>query len=126
MAARSNHKLPQTIVVTTPVSSLSSVAEDIAVDIGRRDESIPVGRLLYWYRIVIRLMQKVSGLLLKPNQTLREYIRDTGQTTGSTDKIILEFTRIVEKVLYSPHQVTEDDIKNGEQLARKVRESIGK
>jgi hypothetical protein len=71
-------------------------------------------------------MQKVSGLLLKPNQTLREYIRDTGQTTGSTDKIILEFTRIVEKVLYSPHQVTEDDIKNGEQLARKVRESIGK
>jgi hypothetical protein len=126
MAARSNHKLPQTIVVTTPVSSLSSVAEDIAVDIGRRDESIPVGRLLYWYRIVIRLMQKVSGLLLKPNQTLREYIRDTGQTTGSTGKIILEFTRIVEKVLYSPHQVTEDDIKNGEQLARKVRESIGK
>jgi hypothetical protein len=71
-------------------------------------------------------MQKVSGLLLKPNQTLREYIRDTGQTTGSTGKIILEFTRIVEKVLYSPHQVTEDDIKNGEQLARKVRESIGK
>jgi hypothetical protein len=129
IVAMSKKKLPQAIVVTAPdlpTSAVSSVAENLAADIGRRDESTPVGRLFYWYRVVILLVQKVSGLLLKPNQTLREYISDTGQATGSTGKIILEFTRIVEKVLYSHHQVTEDDIKNGQQLARKVRESIGK
>jgi len=129
IVAMAKKKLPQTVVVTAPdlsASAVSSIAADLVAGIGRRDESTPVGRLFYWYRIVIRLVQKVSGLLLKPNQTLREYISDSGQATGSTGKIILEFTRIVEKVLYSPHQVTEDDIKNGQRLARKARENLGK
>jgi hypothetical protein len=129
IVAMAKKKLPQTVVVTAPdlsASAVSSIAADLVAGIGRRDESTPVGRLFYWYRIVIRLVQKVSGLLLKPNQTLREYISDSGQATGSTGKIILEFTQIVEKVLYSPHQVTEDDIKNGQRLARKARENLGK
>ena len=75
---------------------------------------------------MIQLIQRASGVLLKPNQTLREYINDTGDSIGAAGKPILEFTRMIEKVLYSTHHATADDIKNGEQLARKVQESIRK
>jgi hypothetical protein len=33
---------------------------------------------------------------------------------------------MMEKALYSPHKVSEEDIKNGEQLSRKVQESLKK
>ena len=122
-------KLPQSVIATQSAFSAtaaSNVADNNSNDIDFPDKNSPAGRLFYWYRIVIRLVQKVSGLLLQPHQTLREYLDDTVKATGAAGKIILEFTRIVEMVLYSSHQVTDNDIKNGEQLARKVRENIGK
>ena len=122
-------KLPQSVVMTQSAFSAtvaSNVAENNSNDFDFSDRNAPAGRLFYWYRIVIRLVQKVSGLLLQPNQTLREYIDDTGKITGAAGKTILEFTRLIEKVVYSPHQVTEDEVNNGEQLANKIRESLGK
>ena len=122
-------RLPQ-VTFTTPavvtVAKNSGVTDDVSGDVIGGEGNTPAGRLFYWYRIVIHLVQRISGLHLKPGQTLREYINDTGKATGAAGTVFLEFTRVVEKVLYSQHAVTEDDIKNGEQLARKVRESIGK
>jgi hypothetical protein len=83
-------------------------------------------RLFYWYRIVLQLVQKLTGMLVRPNQTLREYIRGTGNVTGPAGKYLLEFTRIVEKALYSPYKVSDADVKNGEKLARSVQESLKK
>jgi hypothetical protein len=83
-------------------------------------------RLFVLYRVVIQLVQKVSGLLLKPNQTLREFVNETGKTLGPAGKPLLELTKMMEKALYSPHKVSEEDIKNGEQLSRKVQESLKK
>jgi Domain of unknown function (DUF4129) len=111
---------------TVPIIAGLVETDAVSLDVIGGEANTPVGRLFYWYRIVIRLVQRISGLHLKPNQTLREYINNTGQATGTASAVFLEFTRVVEKVLYSPHRVTEDDIKNGEQLARKMRESIGK
>ncbi len=122
-------RLPQgTSAATAAVSIIAGpvVGEEVLLDVIGGEVNTPAGRLFHWYRIVIRLVQRVSGLHLKPNQTLREYINNTGQATGAAGSVFLEFTLVVEKVLYSPHRVTEDDIKNGEQLARKMRESIGK
>ncbi len=121
-------KLPQEVAIAQQESAAASVSinDDVLTDVDNLDRSAPHSRLFYWYRIVIRLIQRVSGVLLKPNQTLREYAIDTSKATGAAGKPILEFTRMIEKVLYSPHQVTEEDAKNGEQLARKVRESIRK
>jgi len=65
-------------------------------------------------------------VLVKPNQTLREYIRTTGKATGPANKYLIEFTGMVEKVLYSPHKVSDDDVKNGERLAYSVQESLKK
>jgi hypothetical protein len=83
-------------------------------------------KLLGLYRVVIRLVQRISGMLLKPNQTLREFSRETEKSTGAASKPIQEFTRMIERVLYSPHRVTNDEVKNGEQLVKKVREGLKK
>jgi hypothetical protein len=109
----------------TPVSS-SLIANSILPVYDERDISEHHRTLFYWYRIVIQLIQKVSGTLFRPSQTLREYFRDTRKTTGAASRYILEFTLMMEKILYSPYKVTEDDVKNGEQLAQKVRESLKK
>ena len=72
------------------------------------------------------MVQKVSGVFLKPNQTLREFVTESGNKMGLAGKYLLEFTKIVEKVLYSPYKVTENDAKSGEELARNMRESLKK
>jgi hypothetical protein len=68
----------------------------------------------------------VSGVFLKPNQTLREFVSESSNQIGLAGKYLLEFTKIMEKVLYSPYRVNEDDVKSGEKLARNMRESLKK
>jgi hypothetical protein len=122
-------KIPQPVSIAKkalPQPSTTPTTDNPTVENENSSQSAPDTRLFYWYRIVIQLIQRASGVLLKPNQTLREYINDTGNSIGAAGKPILEFTRMIEKVLYSTHHATADDIKNGEQLARKVQESIRK
>jgi hypothetical protein len=122
-------KIPQPVSIAKkalPQPSTTPTTDNPTVENENSSQSAPDTRLFYWYRIVIQLIQRASGVLLKPNQTLREYINDTGDSIGAAGKPILEFTRMIEKVLYSTHHATADDIKNGEQLARKVQESIRK
>jgi hypothetical protein len=129
IGTRLKKELPQEVTIAQqglPSAAISPAADSALTVTDYGNNSASSTRLFYWYRVVIRLAQKVSGIMLKSNQTLREYVNDTGKATGATGKIILEFTRIVERVLYSSHQVTDEDVKNGERLARKVRENIGK
>ena len=122
-------KKPEEVLIAqrepTPASS-TSIINNILPSYDNQDMSEPHSRLFYWYRIVIQLIQRVSGVLFKPNQTLREFVRDASRATGSASKYILEFTRMIEKVLYSPYKVTEDDAKSSEQLAHTVQESLKK
>ncbi len=109
----------------TPASSIS-IVNSLLPEEETSNNSAPDKRLFYWYRIVIQLVQKVSGVFLKPNQTLREFVSESGNKIGLAGKYLLEFTKIMEKVLYSPYRVNEDDVKSGEKLARNMRESLKK
>ena len=109
----------------TPASSIS-IINNLLPEEKTSNNSAPDKRLFYWYRIVIQLVQKVSGVFLKPNQTLREFVSESGNKIGLAGKYLLEFTKIMEKVLYSPYRVNEDDVKSGEKLARNMRESLKK
>ena len=61
----------------------------------------PRNRLIDVFRVLIRLIQNITGLVIKPDQTLREYINKTGKQTGSASTHIAKFTRVIEKILYS-------------------------
>ena len=118
---------PETLLTANKLSQASQTAVNKNI-LANNERAIKESdtRLFYWYRIVLQLVQKVSGVLVKPNQTLREYIRTTGKATGPANKYLIEFTGMVEKVLYSPHKVSDDDVKNGERLAYSVQESLKK
>jgi hypothetical protein len=103
-----------------------SIVKSLLPEEEAQNNNTPDKKLFYWYRIIIQLVQKVSGVFLKPNQTLREFVTESGNKMGLAGKYLLEFTKIVEKVLYSPYKVTENDAKSGEELARNMRESLKK
>jgi hypothetical protein len=133
-SSKSAHKLPgETTAVPAPaaVTKTDTAAEFKLADNtpakNQSDETKALpDKLFFWYRIVIQLVQRVSGVLLKRNQTLREYNRETSKTTGAANRYLLEFTKMIERVLYSPHKVNDEDIKNGEELTHKIQESMRK
>ena len=53
------------------------------------------------YRLVVRLVMAVGAVLLKPQQTLREFARECGEFLGPAARYFAELTGLVERVLYS-------------------------
>jgi len=125
---RVKQEQPQEVMMSNEMVSESNVSiiNSILPDQEAPNINEPNKKLFDWYRIIIQLVQKVSGVLLKPNQTLREFVGESSKALGLASKYFLDFTKLMERVLYSPYKVTEDDEKKSEQLARHVRESLKK
>jgi hypothetical protein len=77
----------------------------------------PLALLFNWYRAVLNLVQANSRGVLKPQQTLREYAKENGSRLGPSGKYFLEFTLLIEKLLYSRRQPSADDIEKGRKLS---------
>lgn len=89
------------------------------VPVAEEDESsqAPEIRILGWYRIVARLLQRITQVLLKPQQTLREFASECSGVLGTAAGYFTELTRIVEKVLYSKHKPTQEDAERSRHLS---------
>ncbi len=85
-------------------------------------EDEPRNRIFYWYRLVLRLVQRMSRALLRPQQTLREFAGESSQGLGPAAKYFIELTRIVEKLLYSQYRPTEEDVEKSKQLSHTIEE----
>jgi hypothetical protein len=94
------------------------------VPIAEEDESsqAPESRILGWYRMVARLLQRVTQVLLEPQQTLREFASECGGALGPAAGYFTELTRIVEKVLYSKHKPTQEDAERSRHLFHTIEE----
>jgi hypothetical protein len=82
----------------------------------------PRYRILYGYRLAVRLLQRGTRALLQPQQTLREFAKETSQKVGPAAQYFIQLTRIVEKLLYSKYVPTKKDVSHGEQLVHKIEE----
>ncbi|MFC1948722.1 DUF4129 domain-containing protein [Chloroflexota bacterium] len=80
----------------------------------------PLHRILYWYHLVVRLLQRVTTALSGPQHTLRELAYQSSGVLGSAAKYFIELTRIVERLLYSEHKPTDEDADSSEQLSRNI------
>ncbi|TSA43946.1 hypothetical protein D4R49_01370, partial [bacterium] len=76
--------------------------------------------ILKWYRLALTLVQKITGSLLKPEQTLREFSQSVSQFLGPAGKYFLELTGLAEKMLYSPVAGTRQDVETGGYLFREI------
>jgi hypothetical protein len=84
----------------------------------------PRDRILRWYRLVVRLLQGITKAWLGPQQTLREFATESSRVLGPAAKYFAERTIMVERLLYSPHRPTEEDVGKSEQLSHTIEEEL--
>ena len=85
----------------------------------------PRERILRWYLLVLRLVQRITRVALRPDQTLREFTRETESALGPIAKRLMEFTRLAERLLYSRHEPTEEDAENTKALSQNIEKGLG-
>jgi hypothetical protein len=82
--------------------------------------------LSYWYRLALKVVQRITRIMLKPDQTLREYARETIPGLGAAGKPFRDLTALMERCLYASWQPGQQDLERGEKLSRQVEEEARK
>ena len=116
---------PTTIAVPPETAPTYSETATILAPTEEGDEASaePRNTIFQWYRLVVRVIQGITKTLLKPQQTLREFAEESGRVLGPAARFFVEFTRIVERLLYSPYQPTEKDVEMSRELSVKIEEA---
>lgn len=115
-------ELPETPI---PVNIITKrVDEDTHSE--KRDEpderEKAVNPVLYWYRLALKFVQNFTGLMLKPQRTLREYAHDVSRVLGPAGKYFMELTFIIEKTLYARWRPSPQDIERSQKLSQSLQE----
>tara|TARA_B100000315_G_scaffold256758_1_gene303505 strand:+ start:4037 stop:6001 length:1965 start_codon:yes stop_codon:yes gene_type:complete len=101
---------------SAPVYSITRANTALA---GKTKEE-PRNRIFFWYRLVARLIQGITKIILRPQQTLREFANESSGALGSAARLFMELTRRVEKLLYSKYVPSEEDAKQSQQLSHTI------
>ncbi len=101
-----------------PVPVVESAIEKVEVGSGERH------RIIGWYRRVVRLILKVTRTVFPPQQTLREFAREQSGRLGFAARYFVELTGIVERLLYSRYEPTEEDESRSHTLSHNIEEEL--
>ena len=113
--------VPVVPVEVIPVYSTPVIPQELS----KEEENIePRGRVISLYISVLRLMQRATKVLMKPNQTLREFAADMQKKLGPLALPFVEFTRMIERFLYSRHQVTDKEVEESKHLTAELQEEL--
>jgi hypothetical protein len=74
------------------------------------------------YRLALSLVQRITRAILKPQQTLREFAKENSQAMGPLSKYFMEFTQLIERLLYSKHGPDRQDLEKSRQLSANIEE----
>jgi hypothetical protein len=85
----------------------------------------PRERILRWYLLVLRLVQRITRVAFRPDQTLREFTRETEAALGPVARRLMEFTRMAERLLYSKHEPSEEDVEETRLLSQNIEKGLG-
>jgi len=81
-----------------------------------------LNRVFYWYRFLVRFIQEKTKELIRPQQTLREFALENRHALGPAGRYFTEITIIGERLLYSRHIPTQEDVEKTEQLSHRILE----
>ena len=84
-------------------------------------EEKPSG-ILGFYRRILLLLSRLFGLIIRPQETLREFLRRASPYLGKLSSPFEELTRLVELSLYSRRK---PDEREGERLGKEIEEGLG-
>lgn len=85
----------------------------------------PRAVLLSLYRGVLHFVQQLTGRMLPPHQTLREFAAENEPKLGPVGRYFREFTLMIERLLYSRHDFDERDAAHARELSGKVLKGTG-
>jgi hypothetical protein len=85
----------------------------------------PRERILRWYSLVLKMVQRITRVAFRPDQTLREFTRETEAALGPLGKRLMEFTRLAERLLYSKHEPSEEDVEATRLLSENIKKGLG-
>jgi hypothetical protein len=109
--------IPSPEPIQPPSPEYSQVVESTTVK--TKSEEIqrePRERILFWYTIIVNVIQAVTRIIIKPQQTLREFAGESGKLLGPVAKYFDDFTRMVERLLYSRYIPNAIDVSSSEQF----------
>jgi hypothetical protein len=104
----------------SPAAASPAVTEEASVE----PTGKPRERILRWYRLLLRLVQRITGVAFRPDQTLREFARETEAGLGPVGKRLMEFTRLAERLLYSKHEPSEQDAEETKLLSESIEKGL--
>lgn len=81
-------------------------------------------KILDWYRLLLRLLERLAKTALAPQQTLREFAVQYSKAFGPFGKPFMDFSRLAERLLYSRHEPTPDEVKKSSQITQDIREAF--
>jgi hypothetical protein len=90
------------------------------------DSREPRNIILHWYRLTLELVAKVTHNLIKPDQTLREYARESSRKIGLAGVPFLKMTQTAEKLLYSKFEPSQKDAEESRELSRDIEQGLKK
>ena len=105
----------------TPLEAAATVAPATTV---REEESISQ-KILNRFETALKLVQKISGTLMKPQHTLREFARESSPKLGPFARPFNELVKLVEKIRYSHHKPDKEDEEKAGELTEELTRTPG-
>ena len=84
------------------------------------------GTILQAYFKTMKAVGKMTEISMKPQMTLREFLKEVTPELSSATKVFAELTSLAEKALYSCYMPREDGASRAKNLASKVEKVISK
>lgn len=107
---------PAAMVTMSPPQKTLPAAQETATG--------PGAVLLAVYREALRLVQGVTSIALGPSRTLREYAQECGPRLGPLAGYFRDLTMMVERLLYSRHEVVSSEAERSAELGRTLKEGL--
>ena len=82
------------------------------------------GRVLEAYRSGLLAVEKITGRIMAPQATLREFLKTAPLPSPAAFERFAELTAIAENTLYAPGNPRQDTAARAEELAGTIREDL--
>lgn len=82
------------------------------------------GQVLSAYRSVIAAVEKINGVIMSPDVTLREFLKIAQLRSPTANALFAELTTIAETTLYSAYSPQQDTAARAEELAANIKEEL--
>ena len=108
--------LPQEEIITPPVFNTPWISANKPTGIK--------GRIISAYKAVLAIIEKISGVRMTPELTLREFLAMVTKLLPGITRHLTELTVLAERVLYSRHTPPGDTATAAERLTDNIQREL--